>query len=278
MMTDLPRPRAADGASIRALIVDDEPLARLNLQRALDTHPRWRVQAVCGDAVTALAEVERERPDVVFLDVRMPRTSGLVLARQLADLPAPPFVVFVTAYEGHAVEAFELHALDYLIKPFDDARLASGLHRVEALLALKVEAAYGEALRAFVHDAGSGLAPVDGVPRATRHLQQFSVKSVGRLEIVRVADVRWVAAAGNYVELYLEKRVVLHRVTLAAIEARLDPAEFLRVHRRIIVRRRECRALQVTGDGTYALRMRGGGTVPVSPRYVAQVRALFDAP
>ncbi|MCC7001293.1 MAG: response regulator transcription factor [Gemmatimonadaceae bacterium] len=278
MMTDLPRPHAATGASIRALIVDDEPLARLNLQRALDAHPRWRVQAVCGDAVTALAEVTRERPDVVFLDIRMPRTSGLVLARHLSDLPTPPFVVFVTAYESHAVEAFELHALDYLIKPFDDARLASGLHRVEALLALAVEAAYGEALRAFVDDAGSGAASVDGVPRAERYLRQFSVKSVGRLEIVRVADVRWLAAAGNYVELHLERRVVLHRVTLAAVAARLDPAEFLQVHRRVIVRRGECRALHVTGDGTYALRMRGGGTVPVSKRYVAQVRALLDAP
>ncbi|MBX3175328.1 MAG: response regulator transcription factor [Gemmatimonadaceae bacterium] len=274
-MTDTPTPKAPVDAPIRALIVDDEPLARLNLQRALDAFPRWQVLAACADAASALAAIEHSRPDVVFLDIRMPRTSGLVLARHLIELPAPPIVVFVTAYEGHAVEAFELHAIDYLIKPFDDARLASGLHRVESLLALRTGAAYGEALRAFLDDAGTAAPAVDGVPAPSRYLQRFSVKSVGHLEVVRVADVRWISAAGNYAELHLERRVVLHRVTLAALADRLDPAEFLRVHRRHIVRRRECRSLQVTGDGTYALRLRGGATVAVSERYVAEVRELL---
>lgn len=258
---------------VRALLVDDEPLARLNLQRALDAYPHWQVQAACADAASALAEVAREMPHVVFLDIRMPRTSGLVLARRLAEFAAPPLVVFVTAYEEHAVEAFELHALDYLIKPFDDARLAVGLHRIEALLQLRAQAAYGDALRGFLADAGpESPLPPEGVATPTRYLQQFSVKSVGRLDLVHVAEVRWIAAAGNYVELHLEKRSLLHRVTLTALERRLDPAEFMRVHRRAIVRRRECRSLAVTGDGTYALRLHGGARVPVSERYVAQLR------
>ncbi|MCA0374526.1 MAG: response regulator transcription factor [Gemmatimonadetes bacterium] len=279
-MTDATRnaPEAPTVDSVRALIVDDEPLARVNLQRALEAHPRWRVEGTFADAHSALAAVLQAVPDVVFLDIRMPRTSGLVLARRLAELPVAPLVVFVTAYEGYALEAFELHALDYLIKPFDDARLASGLRRIEALLALRAQATYGAALRAFLDDTGT----LEGAPAAAvrdaatpRYLQQVCVKSVGRLDVVQIADVRRIVAAGNYVELHLGKRVLLHRVTLAALEARLDAAEFLRVHRRVIVRRSECRALTVTGDGTFALRLHGGASVPVSERHVADVRALL---
>ncbi len=277
-MTEPRRPgepaRASLPQPVRALIVDDEPLARLNLQRALEPFPHWRLQAACADAAAALVEVAREMPQVVFLDIRMPRTSGLVLARRLSEFPAPPLVVFVTAYENHAVEAFELHALDYLIKPFDDARFAMGLQRIEALLALRAEAAYGDALRGFLADAAPDAAlPAEGLPHTTRYLRQFSVKSVGRIDLVRVADVRWITAAGNYVELHLEKGSLLHRVTLTALEARLDPAEFLRVHRRVIVRRTECRSLAVTGDGTYSLRLHSGPRVSVSERYVDQLRA-----
>lgn len=263
-------------ASWRALVVDDEPLARLNLQRALAPFPAWRVQAACADAASALAEVEREVPHVVFLDIRMPRTSGLVLARRLAEYPAPPLVVFVTAYENHAVEAFELHALDYLIKPFDDARLASGLQRIESLLALRAQADYATALRSFLADTGSDVPHSSrGASPPTRYLQQFSVKSVGKLEVVRVANVRWIAAAGNYVELHLDRRMLLHRVTLSALEARLDPAEFLRVHRRAIVRRLDCKSLTITGDGTYSLKLSGGANVAVSERYVERLRAVL---
>ncbi|AMW06287.1 LytR/AlgR family response regulator transcription factor [Gemmatimonas phototrophica] len=263
----------ASSTPLRALIVDDEPLARLNLLRALAAFPRWRVQAACADAESALTEVAREMPHVVFLDIRMPRTSGLVLARRLSEFPAPPLVVFVTAYENYAVAAFELHALDYLIKPFDDARLSMGLQRIESLLDLRAEAAYAVALRGFLADEGpDSPLPTDGVLAGERYLQQFSVKSVGRLDLVRVLDVRWITAAGNYVELHLEGRSLLHRVTLAALEARLDPSVFLRVHRRAIVRRSECKSLSVTGDGTYSLKLMSGARVPVSERYVAHLR------
>ncbi|MGE0440201.1 MAG: LytR/AlgR family response regulator transcription factor [Gemmatimonadales bacterium] len=271
-----PQPRPVPPVpNVSALIVDDEPLARLNLQRALDAFPRWQVQAACPDAASALAEVGHQVPDVVFLDIRMPGTSGLVLARRLGQLPAPPLVVFVTAYGDHAVEAFELHALDYLVKPFDDARFASGIQRIEALLGLRSQAAYGTALRGFLDDAGAepGAAP-DG-PGNPRYLTQFCVKAVGRLDVVHVADVQWIAAAGNYARLHLGSRTVLHRVTLATLEARLDPSEFIRVHRTTIVRRRECRSLSVTGDGSYSLQLQCGARVPVSGRYVAAVRTLM---
>lgn len=259
-------------ATVSALIVDDEPLARLNLERALDAHPRWRIQAACSDAASALAEVGRRVPDVVFLDIRMPGASGLGLARRLGHLTTPPVVVFVTAYGDHAVEAFELHALDYLVKPFDDARLASAVQRVESLLDVRARAAYGAALRGFLSDAGADHPrPSDQPP----YLEQLCVKAVGRLDVVRVAEVQWVAAAGNYVKLHLPDRTVLHRVTLSALAARLDPREFIQVHRTALVRRRGCRSLTVAGDGTYTLTLDGGSVVPVSGRYLAEVRALL---
>jgi two-component system LytT family response regulator len=268
----------ATSPSVRALVVDDEPLARINLQRALDAHRHWQVVQSCADAASAWNFMQQVVPDVVFLDIRLPRVSGLVLARRLLELEVPPLVVFVTAYESYAVEAFELHAIDYLIKPFDDARLTICLQRIEQLLALRAKATYGEAMRGFLDDvSGPAEEAVRGPvgTHSTASLRQFCVKSVGRIDLVRVSDVKWIRAAGNYVELHLAKRMVLHRVTLAALEARLDPTEFIRVHRRVIVRRAECRALTHTGDGTYELRLHGGATVPVSERYVGSVRTVM---
>lgn len=252
---------------IAALIVDDERLARDNLRHALRPFAQWRVAGECESVAEAARVLSRESVDVIFLDVQMPRESGLALARSLTELPEPPVVVFVTAFETYAIDAFELHALDYLLKPFDDERLAQCVARVEQLLQLRERASYGNALRTYLSD---GQRDATGVP--STFLPRLSVKSVGRIDSVRVADVRWIGAAGNYVELHLKERTMLHRVTLSALEARLDPAEFVRVHRRSIVRRDECKSLTVTGDGTYALRLHCGARVAVSERFVAQVR------
>ncbi|MDB5747822.1 MAG: response regulator transcription factor [Massilia sp.] len=199
--------------------------------------------------------------DVLFLDIQMPRESGLALARELSRLPEPPLVVFVTAHSAHAVEAFEVHALDYLLKPLDDARLAHAALRAAALLAGRQRGAYGTALRAYA----------DG----PAYLEQVSVRSVGRIDQVRVADIDWIEAQGNYVALHLTGRTLLHRVALSRIEVHLHPAQFLRVHRGAIVRRDRAVGLSVEGDGSYLLHLRGGGCVPVSERYVGAAREML---
>jgi two-component system, LytTR family, response regulator len=204
--------------------------------------------------------------DVVMLDIQMPRESGVTLARSLVDREAPPLIVFVTAFQGFALEAFELHAIDYLLKPFDDERLAQTVEHVEALLALRAQAAYATAVRDYLDDTPGDLS------NARPYLQRFSVRSVGRIDTVAVADVRTITSAGNYVRLGLAGRTLLHRVTIKQLEERLDPAHFLRVHRTAIVRREQLGTLKVTGDGTYALSLRDGGAVPVSERYVDSVR------
>ncbi|WP_028103187.1 LytR/AlgR family response regulator transcription factor [Pseudoduganella violaceinigra] len=249
---------------IRALIVDDEEPGRINLRYGLAPHAGWALVAECASAAAARAVLDAQAVDVVFLDIQMPQETGLALARELARRAEPPLVIFATAYNEHAIEAFEVHALDYLLKPFDDQRLAQALERAAAMLEQRQRAAYGRAMRAFAEPAPSWL-------------RQLNVRSVGRIECVQVDEVLWIEAAGNYVELRLAQRRVLHRVPLASLEQHLDPAAFLRVHRRALVRSSEVAALERDADGASQLRLRCGDRVPVSERHLAAVKALLGA-
>lgn len=249
---------------IRALIVDDEEPGRINLRYGLAPHAGWEVVGECASAAAARAALDGQAVDVIFLDIQMPQETGLALARELAQREEPPLVIFATAYNEHAIEAFEVHALDYLLKPFDDQRLAQALERAAAMLEQRQRAAYARAMRAFA-------APEPA------WLQQLNVRSVGRIECVQVDEVLWIEAAGNYVELRLAQRRVLHRVPLARLEQHLDPASFLRVHRRAMVRVSEVAALERDAEGGSQLLLRCGDRVPVSERHLAAVKALLAA-
>ena len=139
---------------IRALIVDDEEPGRINLRYGLAAHANWQLVAECASAAAARAVLDEQEVDVIFLDIQMPQETGLALARELAQREEPPLVIFATAYNEHAIEAFEVHALDYLLKPFDDQRLAQALERAAAMLEQRQRAAYARALRAFAEPAG----------------------------------------------------------------------------------------------------------------------------
>jgi two-component system, LytTR family, response regulator len=246
---------------VRALIVDDEAPGRINVRCLLAAHGDWDVVAECASAAEARQALAGGQVDVVFLDIQMPRESGLSLAHSLCSDPEPPLVIFVTAFDTYAVDAFELHALDYLLKPFNGARLAQAVARAEQMLALHQRGPYAVAMRGFLD--------------ASEHpgfLRQVTVRSVGKIEVVHLDDVRWIGAASNYVELHTAGRTLLHRVTLAKLEESLDPQVFLRVHRSAIVRADQLRALDVAGGGSYVARLRCGDSVPVSERYVEQVR------
>lgn len=254
---------------VRVLVVDDEPLARANLRHALAAFPSWVVVGECGSTAAARRVLADEAVDVVLLDIQMPRESGIALARWIIEREHPPLIVFVTAFHGYAIEAFELHALDYLLKPVHDERLARTVTRVESVLAPEARGAYAMAVRDCLDDTpDSGAA---GRPYLTR----FSVRSVGRIDSVPVSEVQWITTSGNYVRLGLPGRTVLHRVTLKQLEGRLDPAHFLKVHRTAIARLDRLRDLRVTGDGTYTLTLEGGMQLPVSERYVDAVRAAM---
>lgn len=246
---------------LRALIVDDEEPGRVNLRCLLAAHPGWSLAGECASAAQARTVLAATPVDVVFLDIRMPHESGLDLARSLGELDEPPLVIFVTAHHAYATDAFDVHALDYLLKPVRRERLQQALTRAAQMLALRQRGPYGQAMRAWL-----------AAQAQPGYLQHLTVRSVGSIERVTLDDVFWMGAANNYVELHLAGRVVLHRATLSQLEASLDPQRYLRVHRRAIVRADQIGALSVVGDGSYLLRLRCGAEVAVSERHVQAVR------
>jgi len=245
---------------LKVLIVDDEAHARTNLRLALAALPGWEVVAECTGAAAARVYLATGSADIVLLDIRMPVESGLDLARDLSKRELPPLVVFVTAHRDHALDAFDAHALDYIVKPVNTGRLAQALERAAALLDQR--AAYTQALRQFVD-------PEPG------YWNEVAVRSVGRIDRVNLADVRWIETAGNYVELHTAQRVYLHRTTLAELERYLDPARFLRIHRRIVVRRSQMLALRQSQEGSHALALLCGTRLSVSERHAPAVRAAL---
>ncbi|RZJ09077.1 MAG: response regulator transcription factor [Rubrivivax sp.] len=248
---------------MQALIVDDEAPARMALRLALKVHARWQVAAECADVDSALRALRALAVDVVFLDIQMPRASGLSLARAVGEMAAPPLVVFVTAHDGHAIEAFELHALDYVLKPFDDVRLSAALDRAAAMLSLRQRATYADALRRYADPTSACWT-------------QVCVRSVGVIETIALASVNWIEGAGNYVQLHLADRCVLHRVPMQRLEQHLDPAQFQRVHRGAIVRVDQIARLSFADDGQRRLHLHCGAVAPVSERYLPQVRAWLQ--
>ncbi|MFZ6871747.1 LytR/AlgR family response regulator transcription factor [Undibacterium sp. Di27W] len=261
-------------SSIRALIVDDEEPGRANLRYALQDYPDWHILAECASVASAREALQAHAVDIIFLDIQMPRETGLALARELSTQASPPLVIFVTAFNAHAIEAFDLHALDYLLKPFDDQRLAFSLERATAMLRQRQQASYALAMSQYIQ------AEDEAKKDKPAYWQQVSVRSVGRIECIQLADVLWIEAAGNYMQLHLQQistkgkiqRQVLHRVALSQLEKHLDPACFIRVHRSAIVRCDQLHHLEVLGDGIYQLKLTNQDTVPVSERYVADIK------
>ncbi|MEJ6007555.1 LytTR family DNA-binding domain-containing protein [Paucibacter sp. AS339] len=272
--------------TLSALVVDDEALARSNLQLALADHPGWRCVGACAGAAEARVALAQREVDLLLLDIQMPRENGLNFAAELQAAASPqkpaPLIVFVTAFDEHALSAFDVFALDYLLKPFDDQRFAAMLARAEQVLALKQSAAYATA---YADAMGSFLKEQSQVAAGQPYpaLDFLTVRSVGSVERVAVADIEWIAAAGNYVELHLRvnpgssPRVVLHRSTLSALELRLLPHQFMRVHRTALVRPGSMSRMEVTGDSTYELTLSSGDKVPVSERFAKEVKAVFDS-
>ncbi|MBY0573929.1 MAG: LytTR family DNA-binding domain-containing protein [Undibacterium sp.] len=257
---------------IRALIVDDEELGRKNLFLALSDYANWQVVAQASSVATARSVMATLGVDVIFLDIQMPRETGLALARELASGEKMPLVIFVTAYNEHAVEAFELHALDYLLKPLDDKRLARALERAEAMLALRQQANYAIALRAYVQDEGRLT-----TNQHREYWQQVSVRAIGRIETILLSEVFWIEAQGNYMQLHLGQRQILYRAPMNQLEKKLDPQIFLRIHRSTIVRIDQIQSLCAVKTGGYDLQLRCGDRLNVSEKYYAKVKEVINS-
>lgn len=234
---------------IRTMIVDDEPLARRLLASLLREEQGVDLSCECATAEEAIDAMAEGRPDLLFVDIEMPGSSGLELARQLDPVDGP-VVVFVTAHAAFAAEAFDVSPVDYIVKPLQLPRWRRAMQRARRALELR-----------------RGDAPLDTPPAAGRYLDRTFVRSEDRIHPVRLTDVVMIEALGNYVKLHTATRVHILRCTLAAMELRLDPRQFVRVHRSKIVNVETIREITALAHGDYRIVTTSNLVVPLSRRY-----------
>jgi two-component system LytT family response regulator len=241
---------------IRTVIVDDEPIARARVLSLLDEEPDIEVVGECSNGPDAVSTIAETAPDLVFLDVQMPEMDGFEVARSLgADrLPA---VVFVTAFDQYALRAFEIHALDYLLKPFSAQRFKASLSHVRQQFAQRRATTLGRQ----VLDMLPNVQPREPLK------DRLVVKSSGRIHFVRIADIDWCEAAGNYVCLHVGAQSHLVRETMSRLEAQLDPRQFVRIHRSTIVNFDRIEELRSSLNGEHAVVLRDGRRLTLSRGY-----------
>jgi len=255
---------------IRTMIVDDEPLARLNLSTLLVDEPDFEVVAECGDPLSAVAAFGEVRPQLLFLDVQMPGMSGFEVLAAGAGL-VPPAVVFVTAHEQFALQAFDTQAVDYLLKPFRRERFQASLTRVrQHLRALAADGAQAE------EAPGRWLTPAALQPPRTADPERMVVKSGNRLVFVSFAELDFIRANANYVTLHCGATTWDVREKIGEIAERLPAGRFLRIHRSYIVNVAALQSLYPSGGGEYMATLRSGRELPVGPSYPAAIRRALN--
>jgi two-component system LytT family response regulator len=251
---------------MRVLIADDEPLGRQRIEDLLRGQPGVEVVGTSGDGVEAAKAIRALRPDLVFLDIQMPGMTGLQVVAAVGAEKMPA-TIFVTAYDRHAIQAFEVAAVDYLVKPFDDERFAQALARARERIRLReVERVTRRLLSALGDDPGPGnRAAVPGpATHPPAYPESVPVESRGRVEHVPVGAIDAIVARGPYAELRVGGQAHLVRERMQALEGRLDPARFVRVHRSAIVPLDRIESLQRHAGGEATVRLRGGEEVKVS--------------
>ena len=248
---------------IRALVVDDEPIARGHLRALLEDRGDVQVVDECGDGRTAVERIRSLGPDLVLLDVQMPELDGLDVVRAIGP-DRMPAVVFVTAHDQHAVEAFEVHALDYVLKPIHRARFNGAIDRVVSLIRSGSTVNRARPLA----EALERLAPPGS--------ERLAIRSGDRVLYLRIADIDWIEAADDLVRLHVGKTVHEHRATMTQIEQRLPPSRFIRIHRSTIVNVDRIREFQPWFQGDWILVLADGTRLQSGKSYRKRVRELID--
>jgi two-component system LytT family response regulator len=251
---------------IRTLIVDDEPVARRRIRRLLGSEQDFEVVGECSDGRAAIEAIRDERPHLVFLDVQMPEADGFTVIRAMGE--SMPAVVFVTAFDQYAVSAFEVHAVDYLLKPFNRKRFAEAVVRARQQIARVAEQRSDERLLRLLKDLRT--------PR--RYLTRFVVRCGGRLRLIDISQVDWIEAADNYVVLHAGTTVYTVRETMSRLADELDPERFVRVHRSTIVQIDRIVELLPTFHGDFVIVLHDGTRLNMSRSYREQVEAILRRP
>lgn len=230
---------------IRTLIADDEPAARARLAKLLAQDAEVEVVGECRNGQEAIDAVSKHRPDLLFLDVQMPGLNGLeVVGRVPGD--RMPFVVFVTAHDRYALKAFDVSAVDYLLKPYDDDRFFASLEKAKRHIDMQINHRLTGRLMDLVREH---------MHAKSEHIESFTIRDKGREHKVNVSDILYLQAEGNYLRLQLKDRHFLHRMTMNAVESELDPARFLRIHRSYVVNRAHVRNARYSGNNEFIFSM-----------------------
>lgn len=250
---------------IRTLIVDDEPLARERLRQLLEAEADVDVVGECGDGREAVAAIEKHQPDLVFLDIQMPELDGFGVLEETSPARMPE-IVFVTAFNQHALRAFEVHALDYLLKPFDRERFQVALDRARTHLQHARSGELNQKLAALLAEMR---------PPESRLTDRLAIKTGGKVVFLKATDIDWVEAADNYVNLHVGAESHLLRETMSSIETRLDPKQFLRISRSSMVNVERIKELQPMFHGDYTVILRNGTKLSLSRNYRDKLEKLM---
>jgi two-component system, LytTR family, response regulator len=254
-------------AQIRTLIADDEALARKFIRRMLKDDHDVEILGECSNGKETVAMIRKENPDLVFLDVQMPEMDGFAVLEAIG-IESLPEIIFATAYEQYAIRAFELHALDYLLKPFDQTRFKEAIKHAK------------ERFRSLRQNDGRMQisALLDSIKNKPQYLERLVIKAGGRITFLRTNEIDWIEADDKYVHLHTSKARPMVRQTLTAMEAQLDPAKFRRVHRSAIVNVERIAELQPLFSGEYSILLQDGTRLTLSRNYKDKLFDLLGKP
>jgi len=250
-------------SKIRTLVVDDEPIARARVVSLLKQEDDIEVVGECANGQQAMSAIETTSPDLLFLDIQMPEVNGLDLARTIQS-SGTPAVVFVTAYDEYALRAFEVHALDFLLKPFSAERFRSALGHAREQVSQRRK--------------GTTIAKSAASDARTARSNRLMIKSGGRIHFVRMTDVDWCEAQGNYVRIHVGPAEHLVRDTMSHLESELDPMQFVRIHRSTIVNVDRIQEMQSSFNGEYVVLLRTGTRLTLSRGYREILQARLGKP
>lgn len=253
---------------IKALIIDDEPLARKYIRRMLQDSPDVEIIGECGNGITAVTDILEKKPDLVFLDIQMPEMDGFTVLEIIGEKRIPQ-IVFTTAFEQYAIRAFEIHALDYLLKPFDQPRFEKAMNQVRERFGDREQR---EDNRRQVS------ALLENVKQKAEFLDRIMIKADGRITFLKTAEIDWIEADGKYIHLHTGKKSRLVRQTLSGMEAQLDPKKFVRIHRSAIVNIERIKELQPMFSGDHVVVLENGSELTLSRSFKNKLFELLGNP
>jgi len=248
---------------IRTLIVDDEPLARQRVADLLAEHNNFELIGTAGDGIHAIEQIEGLKPDLLFLDIQMPELDGFEVLQEVEN--ELPLTIFITAFDQYALQAFEVHALDYLLKPFDKERFERALERARIAIGRQQEDQFRHTVNALLTE----------IQQKKKFRTRFVIKESGKIVFLNSDEIAWIEAAGNYVTIHAGEKTYLLRKTMARIALDLDPEKFLRIHRSAIVNIACIKELESVFNGEYLVILQDRTRLTMSRTYRDKLPGLF---